>query len=68
MFDHVKFGVSDYVASKAFFLKALHSVRSLCVTSFLEGFAMRMLLVIAHTFIKRQVPDSGYRHARAAHH
>jgi catechol 2,3-dioxygenase-like lactoylglutathione lyase family enzyme len=23
MFDHVKFGVSDYVASKAFFLKAL---------------------------------------------
>jgi hypothetical protein len=23
MFDHVKFGVSDYVASKGFFLKAL---------------------------------------------
>lgn len=23
MFDHVKFGVSDYIASKAFFLKAL---------------------------------------------
>ena len=23
MFDHVKFGVSDYVASKAFFIKAL---------------------------------------------
>jgi hypothetical protein len=23
MFDHIKFGVSDYVASKAFFLKAL---------------------------------------------
>jgi catechol 2,3-dioxygenase-like lactoylglutathione lyase family enzyme len=23
MFDHVKFGVSDYVASKAFYLKAL---------------------------------------------
>jgi hypothetical protein len=23
MFDHVKFGVSDYPASKAFFLKAL---------------------------------------------
>ena len=23
MFDHVKFGVSDYAASKAFFLKAL---------------------------------------------
>ena len=22
MFDHVKFGVSDYAASKAFFLKA----------------------------------------------
>ena len=23
MFDHVKFGVSDYASSKAFFLKAL---------------------------------------------
>ena len=23
MFDHVKFGVSDYAASKAFYLKAL---------------------------------------------
>ena len=23
MFDHVEFGVSDYAASKAFFLKAL---------------------------------------------
>lgn len=23
MFDHVKFGVSDYAVSKAFFLKAL---------------------------------------------
>ena len=26
MFDHVKFGVSDYAASKAFFLKALAPV------------------------------------------
>ncbi|HEY0065371.1 MAG TPA: VOC family protein [Telluria sp.] len=26
MFDHVKFGVSDYAASKAFFLKALASI------------------------------------------
>ena len=26
MFDHVKFGVSDYAASKAFFLKALETV------------------------------------------
>ena len=26
MFDHVKFGVSDYEASKAFFLKALESL------------------------------------------
>src|SRR5205814_10727659 len=26
MFDHVKFGVSDYAASKAFFLKALEPV------------------------------------------
>lgn len=29
MFDHVKFGVSDYAASKAFYLKALEP---LCVT------------------------------------
>ena len=27
MFDHVKFGVSDYAASKAFFLKALEPLR-----------------------------------------
>ncbi|MCA7082047.1 VOC family protein [Cupriavidus sp. DB3] len=26
MFDHVKFGVTDYTASKAFFLKALESL------------------------------------------
>ena len=26
MFDHVKFGVSDYAASKAFFLEALESL------------------------------------------
>ena len=26
MFDHVKFGVTDYAASKAFFLKALESI------------------------------------------
>ncbi|MGZ5194483.1 MAG: VOC family protein [Ramlibacter sp.] len=26
MFDHVKFGVSDYIASKAFFLKALEAL------------------------------------------
>ena len=26
MFDHVKFGVSDYAESKAFFLKALESI------------------------------------------
>jgi catechol 2,3-dioxygenase-like lactoylglutathione lyase family enzyme len=31
MFDHVKFGVSDYAASKAFFLKALE--RTLGVTA-----------------------------------
>ena len=29
MFDHVKFGVSDYAASKAFFLKALERLSSL---------------------------------------
>ena len=26
MFDHVKFGVSDFAASKAFYLKALESI------------------------------------------
>lgn len=34
MFDHVKFGVSDYAASKAFFLKALGP---LGVTASAEG-------------------------------
>ncbi|HEX5737049.1 MAG TPA: VOC family protein [Hydrogenophaga sp.] len=34
MFDHVKFGVSDFAASKAFFLKALEP---LGVTVFAEG-------------------------------
>ena len=34
MFDHVKFGVSDYAASKAFFLKALEP---LGVTIISEG-------------------------------
>ena len=34
MFDHVKFGVSDYAASKAFFLKALEP---LGVTVIAEG-------------------------------
>jgi catechol 2,3-dioxygenase-like lactoylglutathione lyase family enzyme len=34
MFDHVKFGVSDYAASKAFFLKALEP---LGVAVLLEG-------------------------------
>ena len=34
MFDHVKFGVSDYAASKAFFLKALEP---LGVTAGAEG-------------------------------
>ena len=29
MFDHVKFGVSDYAASKAFFLRALEPPREL---------------------------------------
>jgi hypothetical protein len=34
MFDHVKFGVSNYAASKAFFLKALEP---LGVTAGFEG-------------------------------
>ena len=34
MFDHVKFGVSDYAASKAFFVKALEP---LCVAVVAEG-------------------------------
>ena len=34
MFDHIGFGVTDYAASKAFFLKAL---QPLGVTSIMEG-------------------------------
>ena len=30
MFDHVVLGVSDYAASKAFFLKALEPARRSC--------------------------------------
>ena len=32
MFDHVKFGVSDYAASKAFFLKALEPIGMVIVS------------------------------------
>jgi hypothetical protein len=32
MFDHVKFGVSDYAASKAFFFKALEPLRVAAVS------------------------------------
>ena len=32
MFDHVKFGVSDFAASKAFFLKALEPLGATAVT------------------------------------
>ena len=32
MFDHVKFGVSDYAAAKAFFLKALEPLGATVVT------------------------------------
>lgn len=32
MFDHVKFGVSDYAASKLFFLKALEPLGVTVVT------------------------------------
>ena len=32
MFDHVKFGVSDYAASKAFFLKSLEPLGVTAVT------------------------------------
>ena len=32
MFDHVKFGVSDYAVSKAFFLKALEPLGVTVVT------------------------------------
>ncbi len=32
MFDHVKFGVSDYAASKAFFLKALEPLGVVAVS------------------------------------
>jgi hypothetical protein len=30
MFDHVKFGVGDYAASKAFFLKTLEPLGVIC--------------------------------------
>jgi catechol 2,3-dioxygenase-like lactoylglutathione lyase family enzyme len=37
MFDHVKFGVSDYAASKAFFLKALEPLGVTVVSEQMYG-------------------------------
>ena len=48
MFDHVKFGVSDYAASRAFFLKALEP---LGVAVVLEG-PLGIELVIAQPGLK----------------
>jgi hypothetical protein len=41
MFDHVKFGVSDYGASKAFFLKALEPLGVAVVSEGVAGVRSR---------------------------
>lgn len=48
MFDHVKFGVSDYAASKAFFLKALEP---LGVTVITEGMQRLAALVVRPSWV-----------------
>ena len=42
MFDHVKFGVSDYEASKAFFLKALASLGVAVVSEGTPAYGVEM--------------------------
>jgi catechol 2,3-dioxygenase-like lactoylglutathione lyase family enzyme len=42
MFDHVKFGVSDYAASKAFFLKALESLGVAVVSEGAPAYGVEM--------------------------
>ncbi len=42
MFDHVKFGVSDYAASKAFFLKALEPLGVAVVSEGLPTYGVEL--------------------------
>ena len=42
MFDHVKFGVSDYAASKAFFLKALEPLGVAVVSEGVPTYGVEM--------------------------
>lgn len=42
MFDHVKFGVSDYAASKAFFLKALAPLGVVAVSEGAPSYGVEM--------------------------
>jgi catechol 2,3-dioxygenase-like lactoylglutathione lyase family enzyme len=42
MFDHVKFGVSDYAASKAFFLKALEPLGVTVVSEGAPSYGIEM--------------------------
>ena len=43
MFDHVKFGVSDFAASKAFFLKALEPIGVAVVSEGVPTYGVEML-------------------------
>jgi catechol 2,3-dioxygenase-like lactoylglutathione lyase family enzyme len=42
MFDHVKFGVSDYAASKAFFIKALEPLGVAVVSEGLPAYGIEL--------------------------
>ena len=74
MFDHVKFGVSDYAASKAFFLKALEplgvelsppkSKASLCIRR--QSEEKPSPLHLAFTAENRQQVEAFYRAALEA--
>ncbi len=44
MFDHVKFGVSDYAASKAFFLKALEPLGVVVVAEGTPAYGVELSL------------------------
>jgi catechol 2,3-dioxygenase-like lactoylglutathione lyase family enzyme len=43
VFDHVKFGVSDYAASKAFFLKALEPLGVAVVSEGLPAYGVELI-------------------------
>ena len=43
MFDHVKFGVSDYAASKAFFLKALEPLGVVVDTDWPQTYGVELI-------------------------